>query len=45
MKENIKMEREMEKEKNMMMKVIYYLKVNIKTEKKMVKAQNIIMVI
>jgi len=42
MKENIKMEREMEKERNMIMMVIYNMKENIKMEKEMEKEKNII---
>ena len=44
MKENIKMEKEMEKEKNIIMMVYYYLKVNIQMVKNgMEKEKNIIL--
>ena len=42
LKVNIKMEKEMGKEENIIMKDIYCLKVNIKMEKEMEKVQNII---
>ena len=38
------MEKEMEKEKNIIMMVHYYLKENIKMEKEMEKEKNIIMI-
>jgi len=43
MKENIKMEKDMEKEKNIIRNIVdYYLKENIKMEKEMEKEKNII---
>ena len=45
MKENILMEKEMEKEKNIMIMVLYYLKENILMEKEMEKEKNIIMMV
>jgi len=45
LKENIKMEKELEKEKNIIEMVNYHLKENIKMEKEMKKEKNIIKIV
>ena len=45
MKENLKMEKEMEKEKNIFLVVQYNMKENFQMEKDMEKEKNIIMMV
>ena len=45
MKENIQMDKEMEKEKNMIIMANQYMKVSIQKEKEMGKEKNIMMMV